>query len=112
VRVLKDKSFNVIREGDFLDMVPVTIYDRVCMNPPFERQQDIDHVMHAWKFLKPNGRLVAIMASSVAFRENKKTVEFREFLAANGHLEHNPEGAFKESGTMVNTVTVVLYKPA
>jgi predicted RNA methylase len=111
VRVLKDKSFNVIHEGDFLSMVPVAMYDRVCMNPPFERQQDIDHVMHAWKFLKPNGRLVAIMASSVAFRENKKTVEFREFLTANGHLEHNPEGAFKESGTMVNTVTVVLYKP-
>jgi hypothetical protein len=41
VKVLKDKSFNVIHEGDFLDVVPNPIYARICMNPPFERQQDI-----------------------------------------------------------------------
>jgi hypothetical protein len=85
---------------------------RTPVNPPFERQQDIDHVLHAFKFLKPSGRLVAIMSASVTFRENKKTLEFREFIRQHGHLEHNPEGSFKESGTMVNTVTVVLYKPA
>ena len=112
VKVLKDKSFNVIHEGDFLSLKPAAKYSRVVMNPPFEKQADIDHVMHAWQFLKPSGRLVAIMASSVAFRENKKTVEFRDLVTAHGFIEHNPEGSFKESGTMVNTVTVVLFKPA
>ena len=111
IAVLKNKSFRVIHEGDFLALYPSEKYHRICMNPPFERQADIDHVLHAWKFLKPQGRLVSIMASSVTFRENKKTVEFRELLNRYGFMEHNAAGAFKDSGTMVNTVTVVLIKP-
>lgn len=74
-------------------------------------QADIDYVLHAYKFLKPGGRLVSIMSSSVTFRENRKTVEFRELLNACGTFGHNPEGSFKESGTMVNTIIVVMNKP-
>lgn len=110
-RVLATKGHRVLHEGDFLGVEPTSWYDRVVMNPPFEKQADIDHVLHAWKFLKPGGRLVAIMASSVEYRENKKTAEFREMLNQYGQLERNPAGAFKESGTMVNTVTVVMDKP-
>jgi hypothetical protein len=32
---------------------------------------DIDHVQHAWKSVKPGGKLVAIMSAGVTFRENK-----------------------------------------
>ena len=28
-------------------------FDAVVMNPPFEKQADIDHVLHAYKMLKP-----------------------------------------------------------
>lgn len=79
------------------------------MNPPFSRQADIKHVSHALKFLKPNGRLVSVMASSMTFRSNKLTTEFRELIdLRNGWIEKLPEGAFKSSGTMVNTVIVVI----
>lgn len=111
VKVLEGKGYRV-HAGDFLATSPAEEYDRVVMNPPFEKQADIDHVLHAWKFLKPGGRLVSIMAASVAFRENRKTTEFRELLESHGFMEHNPAGAFKSSGTMVNTVTVVLDKAA
>lgn len=37
-------------------------FDRILMNPPFERGDDIRHIEHARKFLKPGGRLVAICA--------------------------------------------------
>ena len=111
VKVLKGKGYEVIHEGDFLTVTLAPKYDRVVMNPPFEKQADIDHVLHAWKFVKPGGRLVSIMAASVAFRENRKTTEFRELLGQYGRLEHNPAGSFKESGAMVNTVTVVMDKP-
>lgn len=107
---LKAHGYNVIHAGDFLTLTPNPIYDRIVMNPPFERQQDIDHVQHALKFLKPRGRLVSIMSAGVAFRENKKTLSFQELLEKHGWMERNPEGTFKESGTMVNTVTVVLDK--
>lgn len=87
-------------------------YDRILMNPPFERQSDILHVTTAFNLLAPNGVLVAIMSTGVTFRENKKTVEFREKILEPHctHLEHLPSGAFKESGTMVNTILLRLEK--
>jgi len=109
---LRGKGYNLLHEGTFFDVVPTPIYDKVVMNPPFEKQADIDHVLHAFKFLKPGGRLVSIMASSVTFRENKKTLDFKELVDLHGFIEHNLAGAFKASGTMVNTVTVVLDKAA
>ena len=97
-------SLNV---GDFLAADPSPVFDRVVMNPPFARQADIDHVLHAFKFLRTGGRLVAIMSASVMFRVNSKTVAFRDFVAAQGGtIEKLPEGAFKESGTGVSTCLV------
>jgi hypothetical protein len=107
--VLLQKGFHA-QLCDFLTVEPDPIYHRIVMNPPFENQRDIDHVMHAWKFVRPGGRLVSIMASSIAFRENRKTTEFRGLLDQRGFLEHNPAGSFKIAGTMVNTVTVVMDK--
>jgi hypothetical protein len=42
---------------NFLSLTPETtgLYDRVVMNPPFDRQRDIDHVMHALKILEAGG---------------------------------------------------------
>ena len=94
-------------EADFLKVEVVPQFDRVVMNPPFAKQADIWHVQHALKFLKPGGRLVSIMSASVTFRDNKLTEEFRALVdERGGSIEKNEEGAFKESGTMVNTVTV------
>ncbi|UNY40533.1 methyltransferase [Pararheinheimera phage vB_PsoM_KLER1-1] len=100
-----------VTQADFLTVEPVQEYDRVVMNPPFSKQQDIKHVLHALKFLKPGGLLVAVMASSVSFRENKLTTDFRSLVAANGgSIDSLPEGSFKASGTMVNAVVVKIPK--
>jgi hypothetical protein len=85
--------------------------DVVLMNPPFSKGQDVKHVTHALGFLKPGGRLVAIMGAGVTFRQDKRTNEFRELVQAmGGTIERLPEGSFKSSGTMVNTVIVVIDK--
>lgn len=113
VAELENQGFGrTLISGDFMEVEVKPLYDRVVMNPPFERQQDIDHVLHAWNSLKNGGRLVAIMSSGITFRENRKTVGFRETLEEYGYYEHNPEGSFKPSGTQVNTVIVVMDKPA
>jgi len=97
--------------GDFLTATPHPRYDRAVLNPPFSKQQDILHVLHALKFLKPGGKLVAIMSSSVTFRDNKLTCDFRELIErCGGAITKNEEGAFKSSGTMVSTVTVEIYQ--
>ena len=95
--------------GNFLEIDPEPVFDRVLMNPPFAKQDDIRHVLHAFKFLRPGGRLVAIMSNSVMFRDNKLTTDFRAFVDAHeGTMKTLPEGSFKSSGTGVNTCIVTL----
>jgi predicted RNA methylase len=97
--------------GDFCMMEPQPVYDRVVMNPPFSRQQDIRHVSHAYRWLRRGGKLAAVMAAGVMWRENKLAVEFRDFVRrVGGEFEELPEGSFKESGTMVRTVLCLLPK--
>jgi predicted RNA methylase len=97
--------------GDFLLVPPPTPgFDRVVMNPPFAKQADIDHVTHALKFVKPGGRLVSIMSSSLAFRQNRKALDFKRLIGGLGdvHMEPVPEAAFKESGTLVGTIILAV----
>lgn len=103
-RVL-DELFLSVTQADFLTVTPKPVYDRVVMNPPFAKQQDIKHVMHALKFLKSDGLLVSVMAAGVTFRDNKLTQDFRNLIRERGgDIEALPEEAFKTSGTMVKTV--------
>lgn len=98
---------------DFISLDPkVTgLYDRVVMNPPFDRERDIDHVMHAMKFLKPNGTLHTIMSAGTEFRETKKSIAFRAAMEKLGaHWQDLPIGSFSEVGTNVSTVIIRVHK--
>lgn len=109
-KILKKKGYYVADEKDFLKY-NTSKFDRIIMNPPFEKQADIDHVTHAFELLEDYGRLVSIMSAGILFRENNKTKEFRKLVEDNnGSIEKLPENSFKESGTLVNTVMVVLNK--
>ena len=112
LREILDLKGYRVEGSDFFDSDPVRRFDRIVMNPPFEKQQDLDHVEVAYLRLKPGGRLVAIMSASVEFRDNGKTKAFRQLIDDNGGEIHKLEpGAFKESGTGVNAVLVVIDKP-
>jgi 16S rRNA G1207 methylase RsmC len=81
------------------------------MNPPFAKGQDICHVAHALKFLRPGGRLVAIMSAGTASRDDRASRDFRALIEARGGtIEELSEGAFKASGTNVRTVIVTFDK--
>ena len=112
--ILEDKGYYPIR-GDFMEFAQKHgakgwRFDRIVMNPPFSLQTDVDHVTAAFDLLAYDGILVAIMTAGVMFRENKKTVEFRNNIMEphQTYLEHLPSGTFKESGTMVNTIILRL----
>lgn len=113
-------------EGDFLRFQPATgigrsppnalaTVDRIVMNPPFTGGQDVEHVRHAFRFLKPNGRLVAIMSGSVQTNTTRAYVEFHDWLKRHTEdraFEKLEPGAFKESGTNVQAVLFSCrYKP-
>jgi predicted RNA methylase len=81
--------------------------DRVIMNPPFADGAEIEHVRHAFSFLKPGGRLVAIMSPAVQFRTDKRYTAFREWIEEHTEdraFEALPENSFRESGTNVRTI--------
>jgi phospholipid N-methyltransferase len=103
----------VVHCADFLTLTPADLgyFDRIIMNPPFANLQDVDHVTHAFTFLKPGGRLVAIMGEGAFFRQDRKAQEFRAFLDLHGISEQLPAGSFEASGTNVNTRIVILDKP-
>ena len=104
-----DARLGTVWHMDFLAQAPKAIYDRVVMNPPFAKQADIKHVLHALRFLNPGGLLVSVMSASVAFRDNKLTQCFRDIIRERGgDIEALPEGAFKSSGTMVRSVIVTI----
>ncbi|RLC36784.1 SAM-dependent methyltransferase [Candidatus Falkowbacteria bacterium] len=96
--------------GDFLDFTADEPYKYIIANPPFTRQQDIDHVNRMIDLCK--GRVVSVMSSSVLFRQNKKTADFvRRIESFDGRFITLPKNSFKESGTMVNAVVVVVDVP-
>lgn len=99
--------------ADFLTLDPTPAYDRVLMNPPFSKDQDIAHVRHAFEFLKPAGKLYAIMSPGFTNGSSTARVAFKSFVEQHGRIiKEMDAGAFKESGTMVRTIIVELEKSA
>ena len=100
-----------IHEADFLTLSPeaLGLVDVALMNPPFSKHQDIAHVEHAMKFIRPNGFMAAIMAAGITVNNDRKTQNFRAMVQDHGgEWEMLPDNAFKESGTGVKTVMVTI----
>jgi predicted RNA methylase len=108
------------READFLKLDPSQFepFDLVLMNPPFDRGRDCDHVRHAFRFLGPGGRLVAVMSARAEHATDKRHAALHELVAkgrnrwggGGGRWHDLPERSFAEHGTNVNTVILVLDK--
>lgn len=108
--ILALKKYALI-ESDFLELNKT--FDRIVMNPPFENGLDIDHVLHAYSLLKPQGRLVAIMSEGVFFRQFKKDTAFRELLTkVNAYISEPIKEGFKNAfqSTGVNVRIVAMHK--
>lgn len=114
-------GFPDTREDDFLRVDPARFpaFDRIVMNPPFDRGRDCDHVRHAYQFLKPGGRLVAIMSARAEFGTDARHKALHELIATTtgkwGNARHYwhdlPEKSFAHAGTNVNTVMLCFNKP-
>lgn len=110
------KGFKCIN-ADFLELESDELFDRVIMNPPFEKGADVDHVRAAFDRLKPGGRLVAIMSEGTFSRSDAKATGFRDWLDGLGGTSEpiepgaftGPE-AFRQTG--VSCRIVVIDAPA
>lgn len=111
---LERSMFNYVVVEDFMQFQAKEPITHVVMNPPFTKQglgDHLDHVRHAFDMLSSGGVLVAILPSSIEFRQDKRHTEFRNWVNSHGCIEKLPDGSFKESGTSVSTVRIRMEKP-
>lgn len=92
-----------LEEADFLSLEPEQRFDRVVMNPPFSRGEDLRHVARARCWVKPGGRLVAVIAGNLD-RQPLKNLMADDL----GSLERLPDGSFTDAGTGVRTALLTL----
>ncbi len=92
--ILAAKGHELI-EADFTQLDPSRSYDRIVMNPPFEKFTDIEHIRLAYDHLNEGGRVVCIMGEAPFFRTDTKAVDFRNYLDDLGGYLIKLENAFK-----------------
>jgi hypothetical protein len=104
--------FNLLG-ADFFNHFPyLSEYSKIIANPPFTKNQDIDHVYHMYKCLAVGGRLVSIVSESWAIGSQKKQVDFKNWLdEVEAEVIDIEKGSFKESDTMVGGKIVIINKP-
>lgn len=97
----REAGHSVMR-ANFLETVPTGDFDLVVMNPPFYGRHYAKHVRHALRFLKPGGKLVAILPIS-ARHDHGELDDLRP------RWDDLPTGSFSESGTNINTTVARIF---
>lgn len=98
---------------DFLEAgTSPLFFDRIIANPPFTKNQDIDHIYKMFELLKPGGRIVTITSTHWIHASGKKEMAFNQWLKThNAEIINMPAGAFKKSGTNVATTILIINRP-
>jgi len=109
--VLKNMActYCVCKDVIFLPSYVFVPFDKIIANPPFAKNQDIDHIRVMYDLLSDSGKLVSIASNHWKCSSNKKETEFREWLGeVNADVEEVASGTFKESGTSIggNIITI------
>ena len=107
-----DKLEHINFVGDnFLTFKTDKLYSRIIANPPFTKNQDIEHILRMYELLDENGVLVSISSLHWSIGQEKKCQEFRRFLElTKAEIIDIEAGKFKDSGTMVGGKIIVIKK--
>jgi predicted RNA methylase len=116
VATFKDRPIDVACD-DFCQMedenwaMAHELFNVVLMNPPFSRNQDIDHIRLAWDYLAPKGRLVAL-CSTHSWGNSDKEIQFAAWLQKIGaEFYQTSAGLFAEAGTQTRVILISARKP-
>jgi SAM-dependent methyltransferase len=90
---------HAVQVANFLQVQPDPRFDLVLMNPPFYGKHYQQHVEHARKFLKPDGRVLAILP--ITAMTDHGYIQQRRWMR--DWWVDLPVGSFSESGTNINT---------
>lgn len=99
-------------DGDFLKLPDRPVFDRIIANPPFGKNQDIEHIYKMYSMLAPGGMIVTLASTHWMISSNRKEKQFAEWLSeVNGSATEMGPGVFKESGTNIPIVLIRIEKP-
>jgi len=99
-------------EDDFLQLESGEVFDRIIANPPFAKNQDIEHINKMYRILKPGGIIVTLASNHWKTSTNARETEFRTWIEyINAEITDLPAGTFKESGTEIATCMLKIKKP-
>lgn len=102
---------NVILLGEDFAKDSVGSYSKIIANPPFANNQDIDHVRLMYDRLEEGGTLAVITSPHWKFASEKKCDVFRRWIdEVHGQVFEIGAGEFKESGTSISTMEIVIKK--
>ena len=103
-------GINIIGD-DFTKSTIGKKYTKIIANPPFSGNQDIRHVRMMYDMLEQGGTLASITSAHWEFAEEKTCRDFRKWLKDVGGAKYEIEaGSFKESGTEIKTIAVVIKR--
>lgn len=107
---LEKLNVNILGD-DFLKCEKNNYYDAVIANPPFSKNQDIDHIYKMYEVTKPGGKIVTISSKHWQMSTNKKEVAFNNWIDEKAsYTEDVSAGTFKESGTSISALLIVINK--
>jgi len=96
---------------DFLNNQDTSEFTKIVANPPFSKNQDIEHIYEMWNRLARGGRIVTVASTHWKNCDNRKEKKFREWLDENeAEIIGLESGEFKESGTIVKSCIIILNK--
>lgn len=98
------KGHNLVGD-DFMQYTTVKLYDAVIANPPFSDEEA--HIKHMYELLKPGGTLVTICSLHWTFAQDKKAVEFRNWVEElDGYTQDLPSGTFEMTGVAAKILVI------
>ncbi|MDE3238926.1 MAG: DUF4942 domain-containing protein [Paracoccaceae bacterium] len=105
-----------VRLANFLKVEAHPVFDAVLANPPFAGTHWIAHVVHAWNFVAPGGKLSVILPASAEVNETPRHIEFRQWAERVDAARYGrrwtalPAESFASVGTNIQTVILTLHK--
>ncbi len=102
---------NIILLGEDFTKGNAGYYTKIIANPPFSDNKDIEHVRMMYDRLKSGGVMAAITSRHWTFTSEKKCADFRKWLEeVHAETHEIQSGEFKDSGTNIGTMAVVIKK--
>lgn len=107
LEIVRSKGFNIVGT-DFLQYNPGEIYDLIIANPPFNKGQDIKHIMHMYELVADGGNIFSFASGTIM--ENEEFANWLKYTVV--HYDHyNVEAKyFRPNKSNADTKFLTLHK--